>query len=67
MHSSLMVFVWVCNYTPAEALGAVLVAGVVFLIISVNSNKSLVNQLNSKKFKTWNWCWYRSVLSNHWF
>ena len=47
------------EYTPAEALGAVLVAGVVFLIISLTPLKSLANQLNSKKFKTWNWCWYR--------
>ena len=32
-----------------------------------NSNKSLAYQFNSKKFKTWNWCRNRSLLSNYWF
>ena len=39
------------GYTPQAALGAVLVAGVLFLIISLNTYKSLVNKFNSKKFK----------------
>ena len=54
------------GYTPQEALGAVLVAGVLFLIIFTNTNKSLVNKLNSKKFKVRDWCRYRFIFSNYW-
>ncbi len=51
---------WPVGLAPGMGINA-------FIAYGVCSSKSLANQLNSKKFKTWNWCWNRFVLSNHWF
>ena len=53
------------GYTPQAALGAVLVAGILFLIIFSYTFKSVVNKLNSKKFKIRNWSRYRIVFSHN--
>ena len=55
------------GYTPQAALGAVLVAGILFLIISLTPIRAWLNKLNTKKFKTWNWSWYWIIFSNYWF
>ena len=55
------------QYTPAEALGAVLVAGVVFLIISLTPIRAwLINSI-PKSLKLGIGAGYWFVLSNYWF
>ena len=54
------------GYTPQEALGAVLVAGVLFLIISLTPIRAwLINSI-PKSLKLRNWSWYWIVFSNYW-
>ena len=55
------------NYTPARSAWSCISCWRSVLNNFTNPNKSLAYQFNSKKFKTWNWCRYRSVLSNYWF
>ena len=53
------------GYTPQEALGAVLVAGVLFLIISLTPIRAwLINSI-PRSLKLGNRCWYRRFLSNY--
>jgi len=55
------------EYTPAEALGAVLVAGVVFLIISLTPLRAwLINSI-PKSLKLGDWCRDRFISCNYWF
>ena len=54
------------GYTPQEALGAVLVAGVYVLIISLTPIRAwLINSI-PRSLKVRNWSWYRIILSNYW-
>ena len=54
------------GYTPQEALGAVLVAGVLFLIISLTPIRAwLINSI-PKSLKLRNWSWNRTIFSNYW-
>ena len=54
------------GYSPQEALGAVLVAGVLFLIISLTPIRAwLINSI-PKKFKIRYWSRNRFIPCNYW-
>ena len=54
------------GYTPQAALGAVLVAGVLFLIISLTPIRAWLIKSIPKSLKLRDRCWYWIIFSNYW-